>query len=74
MGITTRPLAHGWDQCSILLSKYLPITIITMLIITTLAHASKAFHATITLLTFGTVALPALTLYPGVLSTLPISM
>jgi len=33
----------------------------------------NAFHATRSLLNFGTVALPALTLYLGFLSTLPIS-
>lgn len=34
----------------------------------------RAFQATLSLLSFGTVALPAFTLYPGVRSTLPISM
>lgn len=34
----------------------------------------RAFQATLSLLSFGTVALPAFTLYPGVRITLPISM
>ena len=36
-------------------------------------HLFSAVQATLSLLSFGTVALPALTLYPGVLNTLPIS-
>ena len=36
-------------------------------------YCLRALHATLNLRNFGTVALPALTLYPGFLKTLPIS-
>lgn len=59
------PMALFDDECI-----YVPLPIIPLPI----HYRFRAFQPTLSLLSFGTVALPAFTLYPGVRSTLPISM